>query len=87
VETKLSEKRKDRMMSRFEDTEAALTERLRAMKAKPEMTINLFDISVHLNGAGYSQDEIMEVMFALEQDKVIALTTGNRVLMLKALPE
>ncbi len=73
-------------MSRFEDTEAALTERLRAMKAKPDMTVNLFDIGVPLNDDGYSQDEIMEVLFALEQDKVIAFTPGNRILMLKALP-
>jgi hypothetical protein len=50
IETKQSEKRKDEIMSRFEDTEAALTERLRAMKAKPEMTINLFDIGVPLTG-------------------------------------
>lgn len=86
IETKQSEKRKDGKMSRFEDTEAALTERLRAMKAKPDMTVNLFDIGVPLNDDGYSQDEIMEVLFALEQDKVIAFTPGNRILMLKALP-
>jgi len=74
-------------MSRFEDTEAALTERLRAMKAKPEMTINLFDIGVPLTAAGFLEAEIMEVLFALEQDRTIAFTAGNRLVMLKDLPQ
>lgn len=73
-------------MSRFEDTETALTERLRALKAKPEMSINLLDIDISLNADGYSQDEIMAVLRALEQDKIIALSPGNRLLMLKELP-
>ena len=73
-------------MSRFDDTETALLERLRTMKAKPEMTINLFDIGVPLNASGFSQDEIMEVLFALEQDKIIAFASANRLLMLKKLP-
>ena len=73
-------------MSRFDDTETALLERLRTMKAKPEMTINLFDIGVPLNASGFSQDEIMEVLFAFEQDKIIAFASGNRLLMLKKLP-
>ena len=73
-------------MSRFDDTETALLERLRTMKAKPEMKINLFDIGVPLNASGFSQDEIMKVLFALEQDKIIAFASGNRLLMLKTLP-
>ncbi|WP_280114310.1 hypothetical protein [Rhizobium grahamii] len=39
-------------MSRFEDTEAALTEKLRALKVKPDMTINLSAIGVPLSAAG-----------------------------------
>jgi hypothetical protein len=73
-------------MSRFDDTETALLERLRTMKAKPEMTINLFDIGVPLNASGFSQDEVMEVLVALEQDRIIAFASGNRLLMLKKLP-
>lgn len=73
-------------MSRFSETEAALLERLRAMKAKPEMSINVFDIGVPMIAAGFSQDEIMNVLLAFEQDRMIALVPGNRLLMLKELP-
>ncbi|MGV2052837.1 hypothetical protein ACQZ48_22435 [Agrobacterium sp. 22-209-1] len=73
-------------MSRFTDTETALLERLRALKAKPEMSINLFDIGVPMSAAGFTQDEIMAVLDALEQDKVVAYGPGNRLLILKDLP-
>jgi|GEM_PF-754491 len=73
-------------MSRFEDTEAAVAEKLRTLKLKPEMTINLFDIGVPLNAAGFSQEEIMAVLFALEQDKIIEFSPGNRLRRLKPLP-
>ncbi len=74
-------------MSRFAETETALIERLRALKALPEMSINVFDIGVPLTATGFTQDEIMEVLYALEQDKIIALLPGNRLLMLKELPD
>ena len=74
-------------MSRFEETETALADRLRALKMKPDMTVNLFDIGVPLNAAGFSQDEIMAVLTALEQDKVIDFVPGNRLRLLKSLPE
>jgi hypothetical protein len=74
-------------MSRFDETEAALIDRLRTLKAEPEKTINLFDIGVPMNVAGFTQDEIMAVLFALEQDKIIAFAPGNRLLMLKELPK
>lgn len=73
-------------MSRFSETEAALLERLHAMKAKPEMSINVFDIGVPMTAAGFTQDEIMNVLLAFEQDRLIALVPGNRLLMLKELP-
>ncbi len=73
-------------MSRFTDTETALLEQLRALKAKPEMSINLFDIGVPMSAAGFTQDEIMAVLDALEQDKVVAYGPGNRLLILKDLP-
>lgn len=74
-------------MSRFNDTEAAVLSRLRALKSKPEMTINLLDLGVPLNDAGFSNDEIMKVFTALEQEKIIAFSTGNRLLFLKKLPQ
>lgn len=73
-------------MSRFTETETALFERLRALKALPDMSINVFDIGIPLTAAGFSQEEIMEVLNALEQDKIITLLPGNRLLMLKKLP-
>ncbi|MEY9534700.1 hypothetical protein ABIA19_004553 [Sinorhizobium fredii] len=73
-------------MSRFTETETALFERLRALKALPDMSINVPDIGVPLTAAGFTQDDIVEVLYALEQDKIIALLPGNRLLMLKELP-
>ncbi|GAK70681.1 hypothetical protein RRU01S_13_00190 [Agrobacterium rubi TR3 = NBRC 13261] len=73
-------------MSRFNDTEEAVLRRLRALKAKPEMTINLLDLGTPLGDAGFTQDNIMEVLIALEQEKIIAFSTGNRLLILNKLP-
>ena len=73
-------------MSRFNDTEAAVLSRLRALKAKPEMTINLLDLTEPLKDADFSQEEISEVLIALEQDKIITFPPGNRVQILKKLP-
>jgi hypothetical protein len=74
-------------MSRFSETEAALLERLRTLKAAPEMSINLYDIGVPMAADGFSQEEIIAVLNALEQDKIITYVPGNRLLMLKELPE
>ncbi|AGB73700.1 MULTISPECIES: hypothetical protein [Rhizobium] len=73
-------------MSRFEETEIALTDKLRSLKLKPDMMINLFDIGVPLTAAGFTQDEIMAVLVALEQDKIIEFAPGNRLRLLKRLP-
>jgi hypothetical protein len=73
-------------MSRFEETETALMEWLRALKAKPEMTINMFDISVPLSAVGFTQDKIKIVLDALEQDKLVAYSPGNLLAILKKLP-
>ncbi|KQY25938.1 hypothetical protein [Rhizobium sp. Root483D2] len=74
-------------MSRFSETEAALLERLRALRAEPEVSINLYDIGVPLVAAGFNQNEIMAVLNALEQDKIVSYVTGNRLLILKDLPD
>ena len=73
-------------MGRFEDTEAAITERLRAMKANLDVTINLFELGVPLNAAGFTQDEITAVLEALEQDRIVEFAPGNRLRLIKPLP-
>ncbi|MGF9564312.1 hypothetical protein [Neorhizobium sp. JUb45] len=73
-------------MSRFNEIEIALVERLRVLKAKPEKTINLVDISTPLNAAGYARDEILAVLSALEQDGILAFAPGDRIRILKVLP-
>lgn len=73
-------------MGRFEDTEAAIAQRLRAMKAKPEMTINLVEFSTPLTASGYTQDEITTVINALAQDRIIEIAPGNRLRLIKPLP-
>ena len=74
-------------MSRFAQTEAALLKRLRAMGAAPDMSINLFDIGVLLGASGFTQEEMIGVLDALEQEKFIAYAPGNRLQILKELPE
>ncbi len=73
-------------MSRFEETEIAVLARLHALKAKPDMMINMFNIGVPMVAAGFAQEEIIAVLDALEQDKLIAYGPGNRLLILKELP-
>lgn len=74
-------------MSRFEDTEIAVMDRLRAMKVEPDTTVNLLDLEDPLHAAGFSQDEIAGVLSALEQDRLLELSPGNRLRLLKTLPE
>ncbi len=74
-------------MDRFSETEIALLTRLRALKAKPEMAINLIDLEAPLNADGFLEDEIMAILQALEQEKVIAFGPGNRISILRKLPE
>lgn len=73
-------------MNRFSETETVLLERLHALKAAPEMSINLLDISTPMHAAGFSQDEIMAVIGAFEQEKLLACVPGNRLLILKEIP-
>ncbi|MBX5159074.1 hypothetical protein HJB88_12235 [Rhizobium sp. NZLR5] len=73
-------------MGRFAETETAVIARLRALKAAPEVSINLSDLTAPMHVAGFRQDEIMAVLNALEQDKILSFTPGNRLLILKDLP-
>ncbi len=65
----------------------ALLGRLRALKARPEMSINLVDVSTLMLAAGFSTDEITSVLAALEQDKILTHAPGNRVLILTEIPD
>jgi hypothetical protein len=47
----------------------ALLERLRGLKAKPGMSLSLFDIGVPMSAVGFTQDQIRTVLNALEQNK------------------
>jgi hypothetical protein len=73
-------------MSRFAQTETALLERLRVLKAAPDVSIKLSDISVAMYAAGFTDTEIKAVLEALEQDKILAVAPGKRVQILKDLP-
>ncbi len=64
-----------------------MLERLRSLKASPGMSINLLDIHRPLFAAGFSQIGIAAVLNALEQDKIVTLVPGDRLLVLKELPE
>jgi hypothetical protein len=74
-------------MSRFAETETAVVARLRAFKAAPKVSINLSDLGAPMHAAGFSQHEIKAVLDALEQDKILSYGPGNRLLILKNLPE
>ncbi|QFY63085.1 hypothetical protein FZ934_22510 (plasmid) [Rhizobium grahamii] len=73
-------------MSRFAETETALIEKLRSMKVKPDVTINLLDVKEPLNAAGFTQEEIMSVLSALEQDRILVFAPGHKLKLLKSLP-
>jgi len=74
-------------MDRFAETENALVARLRVLKTSPDMSINLLDLRLPLEAAGFSQDEVTAVLNALEQDKIATVVPGGRLLILKELPE
>jgi hypothetical protein len=61
--------------------------RLRALKAKPEVTISLLDLGLSLDAAGYSQQDVREVLFAFEQEKIVAFGPGKRLRILRDLPQ
>jgi len=52
---------------------------LRTLEAKPSTPISLYDIGAPLVGAGFTQDEIVNVLFQMQDDKDIELIAGNRL--------
>jgi hypothetical protein len=77
---------KEVCVSRFEDTEIALIDELRALDRKLDMTVNLLNIEESLNAIDFLQDDIMSVLSALEQDRIIEFVPGKRLRQLKPLP-
>ncbi|MGA1805228.1 hypothetical protein [Rhizobium sp. HT1-10] len=74
-------------MSRFDETETAVVARLRALRVMPDVTINYSDLAEPTHAAGFSQKEITVVLNALEQDGILSFVPGNRILVLRGLPE
>lgn len=61
------------------ETIEAVLEQLRALDAKPDMPIGMFDIGVPLINVGHTQDMLMNALFYLEAKKQIELLPGNRL--------
>jgi hypothetical protein len=73
-------------MARFGDTEGAIVQRFRAMKAKSEKIVNVVELSIPLNASGYTKDEIAAVLRAFEQDHIVSIAPGNRLRLIRPLP-
>ena len=69
-------------MNRDEQTKAAIIERLNELGLEPNQPVSLFEIGTSLVPAGYSQDELVWALFALQSDKKIELLNGNRLQLL-----
>ncbi len=52
----------------------------------PGVSISMFDIGVPLIAEGFSEEEIMSAVFALEEEERVAFVPGNRLQLLKPLP-
>ncbi|NLS07249.1 hypothetical protein HGP14_28555 [Rhizobium sp. P32RR-XVIII] len=68
-------------MSRLDETKAAIVERLRALRAAPQYPIDLYDICVLLRAAWFTPDELHVPLTSREQEAVIELIKGNRLLV------
>lgn len=66
-------------MERAEQTKAAIIDRLKALELQPNQPISLFEIGTALVPVGYSQDELVWALFALQSDRKIELLNGNRL--------
>jgi hypothetical protein len=60
----------------------ALSKLLSELGAFPEIPISLYDIGIPLLDAGFDQHDIVTVLFALHDEKVIQLIDGNRLVLL-----
>jgi hypothetical protein len=66
----------------------AILDVLRDMKATPEATVETFEVGIPLVlEKGFSQDDVVNGLIWLQSEKVIELLGGNRLRLVKPLPE
>jgi hypothetical protein len=59
----------------------ALLRLLTELGAFPEIPISLYDIGAPLLDAGFNHQDIVSVLFALHDEKIIRLIDGNRLVL------
>jgi diketogulonate reductase-like aldo/keto reductase len=67
-------------LNRYEETRAALLDLLRTLGVDP---VSLYKVGVPLVGQGFTQDDILNVLFALSREGVIEFLPGNSLMVLK----
>jgi hypothetical protein len=67
------------------DARSALLTLLKEMKLEPGVSISLYEVGPPLVGQGISQDAIVNALYALKDEGVIDLPSGNRLVLLKDL--
>ncbi|MGO7674853.1 hypothetical protein ACC685_33360 [Rhizobium ruizarguesonis] len=72
-------------MTRHDETKAAIVALLREIEADPAKPLSLYDIGVPLVPKGYTQDELVSALYALQAEGVISLIEGNRLQVSKPL--
>lgn len=71
-------------MSRFDEIEIAIIELLHSLN--PTVPISLYDVGVPLVGAGFGQEEIINVLFAMKEAGTIDFIDGNHLCITASFP-
>jgi hypothetical protein len=66
-------------MNRYEEVWGDLIDTLRGLGAEPT---SLYAVGVPMVAKGFTQDEVLNVLMALEREKTIELLPGNRLRVL-----
>ncbi|KAA0697391.1 hypothetical protein DTW90_18340 [Neorhizobium sp. P12A] len=69
--------------NRYDEIRAAFFEVLQTLGVEPGKPISNYDIGPPMVMRGFTQDEIVHVLFSLQTRKVIALLPGNRIELLE----
>ncbi len=67
------------------DGQCALLMLLKEMGLEPGVSISLYEIGPPLIGQGISQDATVNALYALKDEGIIDLPSGNRLVLLKNL--
>lgn len=67
------------LMTRYDALRTYLIDLLVSLNATPEVPISLYDIGPPLVAKGFDQQQIVNVLFSLEGQKVVELVGGNRL--------